>query len=113
MVVQKTSLNFSNHSISRERFSHFFLLLGYQEVTGLLSPHLLEDMLATLLEEDGIFGSYVDAFCLQRVLFAIDHIGHVQCTLWVWLVLHPLFGTCSLLGACVLTSYMYSHKCMC
>ena len=69
MVVQKTVPSFSNHSISRERFSHF-PLPGYQEeITGLLSPHLLEDMLATLLEEDGIFGSYVGACRLKHVYF--------------------------------------------
>ena len=31
MVVQKTSPSFSNHSISRERFSSYFPLPGYQE----------------------------------------------------------------------------------
>ena len=58
MVIWKTSPSFSYHSaVSHE--CHF-LFLGYQqefiEVTGmLLSPHLLEDIMAALLEEeDGI-----------------------------------------------------------
>jgi len=68
MVVQKTRWSFSNHSISREHFSHFFPLPSYQEVTGLLSSHLLEDMLATLLGENGIFSSYTDACPPERVV---------------------------------------------
>jgi len=49
----------------------------------LLSPQLLEDIMTTLLEEDGIFGSYVDACYLKQVvgvciallpLIAIDHV---------------------------------------
>ena len=49
---------------------HRFLLFGYQrdflEVTRvLLSPHLLEDIMATL-SEDGIFGPYVDVHHLEQ-----------------------------------------------
>ena len=34
----------------------------------LLCPHLLEDTLAKLLEEDVIFGSYIDACHLEQVV---------------------------------------------
>jgi len=39
------------------------------EVNGmLLSPQLLEDITTTLLEEDGIFGCYVDGCYLKQVV---------------------------------------------
>jgi len=52
---------------------HRFLLFGYQrdfpEVTRvLLSPCHLEDIMATLLEEDGIFGPYIDVHHLEQVV---------------------------------------------
>ena len=75
------------------------------EVNGmLLSPKLLEDIMTTLLEEDGIFGSYVDAHYLKQVVgvcivlfVAID--CDRSCTFWEWLVSHLLFSKCCLLGA--------------
>jgi len=42
----------------------------------LLSPHLLEDIMATLLEEDGIFGSYVAAHHLEQVVRVYMHCHH-------------------------------------
>jgi len=74
------------------------------EVNGmLLSPQLLEDITTTLLEEDGIFGSYVDACYLKQVVgvcivlfVAID--PDRSCTFWEWLITHLLFSKC-MLGA--------------
>ena len=76
----------------------------------LLSPHLLEDIMATLSAEDGSFGSYIDACHFKQVVgvyfVAIDRIcSH---TFWAWLVSHPLFSACLLLGTCFLTTC--SHK---
>ena len=80
------------------------------EVNGmLLSPKLLEDIMTTLLEEDGIFGSYTDARYLKQVVgvcivlfVAIDH--DRSCTFWLWLVSHLLFSIRCLRGAHVLNT---------
>ena len=86
---------------------HHFLLLGYQweflEVTGvLLSPHLIEDFMATMLEEDEIFGSYIDGWQLEQVV-GICFIG-IDYN-WSYIILgvaciksHPLFSTCLYIG---------------
>jgi len=48
----------------------------FLEVTGALwSPHLFEDIVASLLEVDGIFGSYIDARHLKQV------VGVLHCVL--------------------------------
>jgi len=98
------------------------LLLGYRreflEVTiVLLSPHLLEDIniMATLLEEDGIFGSHIDVCHLQQVVgvcivcfVAINRYqSHIfgrdlHSTHYLVHVLVPL-------GACFLTTYSHKH----
>jgi len=88
---------------------------NYLEITGgLLSLHLLEEMMATLLEEDGIFGSYVDARHLQQVvgvcnvyLVTIDH--NRSRTFWVWLVFYQLICACPVLGAYFLTISAYAY----
>lgn len=82
--------------------------LGYQqeflEVTSVwLSPHLLEDIVAILLEENGIFTSNVDACHLKQVVAVCciasdDKCTHWSCTFRAWFVFRPLFGTCPLLS---------------
>jgi len=73
----------------------------------LLRPHLLEDIMVTLLEEDGVFRSYVDACQLEQmagvciVCFVAIDCNRLR-TFWTWLVFHPLFSGCPLLGACFL-----------
>ena len=42
-------------------------------------------------------------WCMHCVLFTIDH--DWSHTFWVWLVFHPLFSVCPLLGTCLLTTY--------
>ena len=78
----------------------------FLEVAGVLfSPHPLEVITATLLDEDGIFGSYAAAHHLEQVVRVCivttdhDHI-HWSCAVWVWLVFHPSFSSCPLLGTC-------------
>ena len=92
---------------------HCFLILGYQreflEITGMvLSPHLLEDIIATLLEEDRIFRSYADAHHLEQmvsvcIVYFVTIDRNRSCTFWVWLVFHQY------LALLVLTTY--GHKC--
>jgi len=83
----------------------------------LLIPHLLEDILAKLLEEDVIFGSYIDARHLEQVVgVCIVYFVTINCDLSHTFG-HGLYSTYSLahaqavLGACFLTTY--SHKCIC
>jgi len=57
------------------------------------SPHLIEDVIANLLEEDGIFGSNIDTPYSNRWLL------DALCTCLSRL---PL-------GSCSLTTYSYNH----
>jgi len=63
-------------------------------VNNHVSPHLLEDVIATLLEEYGIFGSYIDTPISNRWLL------YALCTCLARL---PL-------GSCSLTTYSYSYN---
>jgi len=65
-------------------FECFFKLLGYQNYVMVWSHYLpeeCEDMMATLLEEDGVFGSYVNARHLKQVVAVSIHCHQQSSTL--------------------------------
>ena len=99
-LEDKPELQLPHSSVMIERC---FLILGCQQEFKfpmvLVSPHLLEDITTTLLEEDGIFGSYTNARQLEQVggirvvpFVTVDR--NQSHAFWAWHVFHPLFSTC-------------------
>lgn len=108
-TYQNTSPSFSNNFLVMRAFSRF-LVTNKNSLESLVCYWVhISLWLYSLLKEDRIFRSFIDAHHLKLVwscilfspLIVITHVGHV---LVAWLVLDLLFNACPLLGTCLLTT---------